>query len=418
MSTSCTRRTDCRLCGCHNLTLALPIAASPIGDQYKSADQLKITQPSYPLDLFLCDQCGHLQLLDVLPPDLLFGDYTFVTASSAGLVEHFRRHAEDVVRRTNPPAGSLVVEIGSNDGTLLRFYQALGLRTLGIDPAAEIAAQASAANCETLPMFFTREVAERIRRERGAAAIVEANNVYAHVDDIAELTDAIRLLLAPNGVFVFEVSYLVDMIDKKLFDTVYHEHLSYHSLVPLERFFSAHGLALFDVDRISTKGGSIRGFVQHRDGPRSRTSAVDELLGVERARGMARIDTFRAFADDLQLVKARLHEQLSSIRAGGGEVAGFGASVTVTTLLHHFSLGGVIDYLVDDNPAKHGLYSPGLHLPVRDSRVIHERPPAAVVILAWQYADAIMKKHARYLDAGGRFVVPLPDVRVVASRAP
>jgi SAM-dependent methyltransferase len=417
MKGSCTRRTDCRLCGSRALTLALPISASPIGDHYVPVDRLKHAQPSYPLDLFLCAACGHLQLLDVLPPDLLFGDYTFVTSSSPGLVEHFRRHAEDVVRRTTPPAAALVVEIGSNDGSLLRFYKALGLRTLGVDPAAGIAAQASASGIETIPTFFTREVAETMRRERGAATLVEANNVYAHVDDIAGLTDGVRLLLAPDGVFVFEVSYLVDTIEKKLFDTVYHEHLSYHSLAPLMRFFAAHGLELFDVERIPTKGGSIRGFVQLHGGPRPRTAAVDELLRLEQTRGMARVETFRAFADDLAAVKGTLHHELSSIRAGGGEVAGFGASVTVTTLLHHFSLGGMIDYLVDDNPAKQGLYSPGLHLPVRPSQAIHERPPAAVVILAWQYADAIMKKHARYLDTGGRFLVPLPEARIVPSAA-
>jgi len=415
MTVSYKRRTDCRLCGSSRLTLALPIAASPIGDQYVPADRLASAQPSYPLDLFLCDSCGHLQLLDVLPPDLLFGDYTFVTASSPGLVEHFREHAEDVISRTAPPGGSLVVEIGSNDGSLLRFYQARGFRTLGIDPAADIAAHASASGIETLPAFFTREVAETIRRERGAAALVEANNVFAHVDDISGLTDGIRFLLAPDGVFIFEVSYLVDTIEKKLVDTVYHEHLSYHSLAPLVRFFAATGLELFDVERIPTKGGSIRGFVQHHGGPRGRTRAVDELLRLEQSRGLACLDTFRAFSTDLEAVKGRLHDVLAPLRDRGGHVAGFGASVTVTTLLHQFSLGSVVEYLIDDNPAKHGLFSPGFHLPVRASEVIHARPPDAVIILAWQHADAIMRRHAGYLDRGGRFVIPLPDVRVITS---
>jgi SAM-dependent methyltransferase len=398
--------------------LALPIAASPIGDQYVPADRLAITQPTYPLDLFLCDACGHLQLLDVIRPEVLFGDYTFVTASSPGLVEHFRRHTEEVIYRTALATAGLVVEIGSNDGSLLRFYEARGFRTLGVDPATGIAAKASASGIETLPCFFTRNVAEKILRERGAATLVEANNVYAHVDDIAGLTDAVRLILAPDGVFVFEVSYLVDTIQKKLFDTVYHEHLSYHSLAPLVRFFAEHGLDLFDVERISTKGGSIRGFVQHRNGPRPRAVAVDALLGLEDSLGMARVETFRAFADELTAVKNRLHETLGPVRTAGGEVAGFGASVTVTTLLHHFALGNVVDYLVDDNPAKHGLFSPGLHLPVYPPQVIHDRRPPAVVILAWQYAESIMKKHASYLDNGGQFVVPLPLVRVLPSHAP
>lgn len=418
MSNSCTRRTDCRLCGNTDLVLALPLAPSPIGDHYVSAEARSEPQPSYPLDLFLCNTCGHLQLLDVIAPESLFGEYTFVTASSTGLVQHFRDHAEQVAHRTGVPTGSLVVEIGSNDGTLLAFYRQRGLRTLGVDPAAGIAARATAAGIETLPALFTRGLAETIRRDRGPAALVEANNVYAHVDDIAGLTDGVRLLLAPDGVFVFEVSYLVDTLDKKLFDTVYHEHLSYHALEPLVRFFAAHDLELFDVERIPTKGGSIRGYVQPAGGPRARTAALDALLALEAGRGLDRPETFQRFAADLRIVKDRLHETLTALRGGGGGIAGFGASVTVTTLLHHFELGGMIDYLVDDNPAKQGSYSPGLHLPVLDSRTLHERQPTAVVILAWQYAAAIIKKHARYLDTGGTFLIPLPEVRTIGPGTP
>jgi hypothetical protein len=289
------------------------------------------------------------------------------------------------------------------------------MRVLGVDPARQIARRATESGVETLPAFFNLAVAEKIRAERGPAALVEANNVYAHADDLAGITDGIAKLLAPDGVFVFEVSYLVDTLEKKLFDTVYHEHVSYHSVAPLVKFFAAHGLELFDIERIGTKGGSIRGYVQPAGGPRRRVPIVDELVELERRLQLDRVETFRKFAAELAAVRDRLHEVLREIRAAGGQIAGFGASVTVTTLLYHFGLGGLLDFLVDDNPSKHGLYSPGLHLPVVSSQALYERKPAATVILAWQYAEPIMKKHARYLEEGGRFVVPLPTVRVIES---
>jgi SAM-dependent methyltransferase len=408
-------RTTCRLCGSTNLESALPIAATPIGDAYVPAAKKDDPQTVHSLELYLCTDCAHLQLLDVVDPEILFGEYTFVTASSGGLVDHFRRHSEEVVRRASPAAGGLVVEIGSNDGSLLRFYQQRGMRVLGVDPAREIARRATESGVETLPTFFNREAAEKIRAQRGPAVLVEANNVYAHADDLAGITDGVAELLAPDGVFVFEVSYLVDTLEKKLFDTVYHEHVSYHSVAPLVKFFLAHGLELFDIERIATKGGSIRGYVQPVGGPKRRMPIVDELVELERKLQLDRVETFRAFAAELSGIRDRLHQVLRDIRAKGGRIAGFGASVTVTTLIYHFGLGEFLDYLVDDNPSKHGLFSPGLHLPVVSSDALYEKKPAATVILAWQYAEPILKKHARYAAEGGRFIVPLPEVRVVGA---
>ena len=412
------RRTTCRLCGDGELDLALPIAATPIGDHYVKADRLNDPQPLHSLDLYLCRGCGHLQLLDVVDPEQLFGEYTFVTASSGGLVEHFRNHADDVMARSGAKPGGLVVEIGSNDGSLLRFYQQKGFRVQGVDPAREIARRATDTGINTLPTFFTLAVAEQILEQHGPAAICEANNVYAHADDLGGITAGVAKLLAPDGIFVFEASYLLDTLDKKLFDTVYHEHVSYHGVAPLVKFFAAHGLELFDIERIATKGGSIRGFVQPAGGPRPKAPIVDELCELERSRGFDKVETYQAYAAGLQTTKQRLHELLTSIATETGKpdealFAGFGAGVTMTTLIYHFELGERLKFLVDDNPSKHGMFSPGLHLPVLSSQELYERRPAAVVILAWQYADAIMKKHAKFLESGGRFVVPLPEPRVV-----
>lgn len=410
------RRTECRLCASRDLQLALPMVPTPIGDHYVAAAERDVPQPVFPLDLHLCGACGHLQLLEVVDPQALFGSYTFVTASSLGLVEHFRRHAEEVCRRFPPQAGALVVEIGSNDGSLLAFYRERGCRVLGIDPAREVAAKATAAGIETLPEFFTAARAEQLRDQYGPAAVIEANNVFAHVDDLADVVRGVRTLLADDGVFVFEVSYLVDILDKRLVDTIYHEHLSYHSVAPLVRFFRAHGLELCDVERIGTKGGSLRGYVRHAAACATRGPMVDELVALEARDEIGEVATYRKFAAQLEKAIRALRAELRRLRTANPEatIVGFGASVTATTLLYHFDFARELTMLVDDNPAKAGLFSPGVHLPVRSSAALCQDRPAAVVILAWQYADAIIAKHAKYLDAGGRFIVPLPNVRVVA----
>ena len=250
------------MCESRRLELALPIRASPIGDAYVPATRLGRGQEIYPLDLYLCLDCGHVQNLDIVDPEILFRDYLFLTSASQGLVEHFRRYAGDVTSRFGLRSGSLIVEIGSNDGSLLRFFRDGGMRVLGVDPAREIARQATKAGVPTLPEFFTSAMAPSIRAEHGPAAVVAANNVFAHADDLADIVKGVRELLADDGVFVFEVSYLADIVDKFLFDTVYHEHVSYHSISPLARFFERLSMQLFDVRRIDSKGGSIRGFAQ------------------------------------------------------------------------------------------------------------------------------------------------------------
>lgn len=409
------RRTTCRLCDSPDLQLALPLTPTPIGDHYVPQSQREVPQPAFPLELHLCGACGHVQLLEVVDPVALFGAYTFVTASSLGLVEHFRRHADEVCRRFPPPSGSLVVEIGSNDGSLLRFYQDRGCRALGVDPARDVAARATAAGIETLPTFFTSQLARELREQRGPAAVIEANNVFAHADELRDIVRGVRALLADDGVFVFEVSYLIDLVEKCLFDTVYHEHLSYHSVEPLVRFFRSEGLELCEIERIGTKGGSLRGYVRHAAACPTPSPIVAELVALERRERIREPATWQRYTAELAAAKHALHRELDRVRnENKGPIAGFGASVTVTTLAYHFNLGARLALLLDDNPNKRGLLSPGFHLPVDSSdRLYAADPPAAVVVLAWQYADVIIGKHQRYLAAGGRFIVPLPKVRVV-----
>ena len=409
-----TRREDCRLCGARELRLVLALEPSPIADAYVPAARLAEPQPRFPMDLFQCAACGHAQLRDVVSPDVLFRDYIYRTADSASLVEHFQKFVATVATRFAPQPGQLAVDIGSNDGTVLRFWRERRLRVCGVDPAERIAREATAAGLPTRCAYFNSAVAREIRGELGPATVVTANNVFAHADDLPGILDGVRELLDDGGVFVFEVSYLVDIIEKKLFDTIYHEHLCYHSVGPLKKFFAAHGMVIFDVQRIPTKGGSMRVFAQRAGGPRPVATIVEELIALETAMDLDAGRPFAALARTLDAAKARLHAELQAVRARGGRVAGFGASATVTTLLTHFELAPLLDYLVDDNPKRHGLYSPHFHLPVLSSRLLHERPPACVVVLAWQYADPIVARHRGFLRDGHCFLLPLPEVTRIA----
>ena len=405
---------NCRLCGSASLDHVLPIRPSPIGDAFVAADRLKEPQALYPLDCYLCLDCGHLQNLDVVDPDILFRDYTYRTSVSLGLVEHFKHYARSMVEDLKIGEGSLVVEMGSNDGSLLKAFRNEGMQVQGVDPARDIATRASAEGIPTIPDFFTSQLAGRIRAERGSAALFCANNVFAHIDDMADVVDGIRVLLADDGVFVFEVSYIVDMIDHMVFDTIYHEHVSHHALIPLETFLNRHDMTLFRVTRMATKGGSIRAFAQSRSsGKRPRSAELSALVAEEERRGVTRPAIYRDWFDAIESRKRKVLGLIDAAIADGKTVAGYGASTTTTTLLYHFELERRIKFIVDDNPLKQGQFSPGAHLAVLPSSALAAQRPDMVVILAWIYAEPILKRNRAYLDAGGRFLVPLPEPQIV-----
>ena len=410
-----TRRSTCRLCEDQNIILVLPIKPSPIADAFVSQEKKHIQQPSIPLDLYQCQECGHVQNLDIVNPDLLFRDYIFQTSSSAGLIKHFQQYAKDVVEKLAIKPGSLVVEIGSNDGTLLKFFKELGLSVMGVDPAIEIANQATSQGIPTIADFFTTAIAKKISDQHGKAKLIVANNVYAHADQLGEMTDAIESLLDDDGVFVFEVSYLLDIVDKFLFDTVYHEHLSYHSISAFKRFFHAHGLHFFDVEKIVTKGGSMRGFVQKANGKRKENPVIVEMIKEEMRRGLNKPEIFRQYDQEIQLRKKAVQTFVDDAIKQGKRIVAYGASTTVMTLMYHFELENKLDYLVDDNTKKHGMFSPGKHLEVKPSSVLYEDKPDIVIILAWQYANAICNKHQQFIKEGGTIVVPLTELKIINS---
>jgi SAM-dependent methyltransferase len=402
-------RDTCRMCDSRELSMVLTLRPTPPGDHYVTADALSTPQPAYPMALVLCAACGLAQLPDVVDPELLYRNYIYNTSISLGLVEHFDRYAQAVVDRVAAPAGSLVVDVGSNDGTLLGAFQRRGMRVVGVDPARDVARKATAAGLETVNAFFDPELAGELRRDRGAAAIVTANNVFANVDDLHGFVDGVRRLLAPDGVFVFETGYFPDLVRHRIIDNIYQEHLSYYSVKPLRRFFARHGMDLVAVDHEPTKGGSIRGFVRPA-GSGAAEPGVDAMIAAETAGGFDRPDGLREFSIAIGAVRDKLTALVADLKQQGRTLAGYGASVGVTTLLYYFDLGTALSFLVDDNPIRHGRFTPGHHLPVLPSHALYQRKPDDVLVLAWRYAEPIVKKHAAYTQAGGRFILPLPEV--------
>jgi len=407
-------KTDCRLCGSTSLEHVLPIKPSAIGDAFVPVERLSEPQDLYPLDCYLCLDCGHLQNLDVVDPEILFRDYTYRTSVSLGLVEHFKRYAHSVVSSLSIPTGSLVVEMGSNDGSLLKAFKNEGMRVQGVDPARDIAAAATADGIPTISDFFTSALATRIKSEQGEAKLFCANNVFAHIDNMSDVVKGIRWLLADDGAFVFEVSYIVDMIDNMVFDTIYHEHVSHHALIPLETFLNRHDMTLFHVERTGTKGGSIRAFAQPKStGTRPRSDELSKLIAEEERRGITKPKIYRDWFEEIERCRRHVLAYLDKAIADGKLIAAYGASTTTTTLLYHFELESRVKFIVDDNALKQGLYNPGAHIPVLPSSELATRKPDIVVILAWIYAEPILKRNQAYLEAGGRFLLPLPEPKVV-----
>ena len=418
MTTLYTKRDTCRLCGSKNLETVVPLAPMPIATPNFRLSEFSRDDPVYregvPLDLDLCMDCGHLQVLCVGNPELQYRNYVYTTSLSLGLRRHFEQAADRIVAQVEPAPDSLVVELGSNDGTLLSFFKAKGLRVLGVDPATEIANAATAAGIETLPEFFGRAVAGQVRESHGPASIMIANNMFANIDDLDDLVGGVAELLADDGVFLLETQYGADVIRHNLLDTVYHEHLSYFNIRPLRDYLARFGLETIGVELLDTKGGSFRLAAQRQGAARPVGPEVAALIAQEEAEGHYDLDLYRTYSNRLTALREALVERVDAARGRGRAVAGYGVSVGTTALLPQFGLAGKIDFLVDDDPDKEtAMTGPGYDIPVLPPEAIYEREPELIVVFAWRYAEPIMAKHQRYRDAGGVFAIPLPDLSLV-----
>lgn len=406
--------TDCRSCGREPLETVLDLGTVPLANALlETPDQ---RDPVFPLTLAFCPACSLVQIRQTIEPELLFGEYPYFSSFSETMLAHARAEAAMLTDRLGLCESSLVVEVASNDGYLLKNFVAAGIPVLGIEPAANIAAAAERAGVPTLREFFGRDLAARLRAEGRRADVLIGNNVLAHVADLNGFVAGAALLLAETGCMVIEVPYVRCMIDNTEFDTIYHEHLCYFSLHALCALFGRHGLRVTDVERHEIHGGSLRVFCRHEQAAAEPSDAVSSMLAQEQACGLVGAAYYRSFAGEVDRLRDDLLAELVRRKAAGQRLAAYGASAKGSTLMNSTGIdAGLLDFIVDRSTVKQGRFAPGNRLPILPPEALLERRPDAVLLLTWNFADEIIRQQRAYLAGGGEFIVPVPHLHTIGK---
>ena len=405
----------CRACGGSALVPLLDLGVTPLANALITASQLNKSEPTYPLALVFCPGCTLVQITHTIAPENLFSEYVYFSCVSETMDRHSSALAEQMVARRGLDGASLVIEIASNDGYLLRHYRRRGVPVLGIEPAANVArAAVEQHGVDTLREFFSRDLARKLRAEGKAPDVLHAHNVLGHAADLPDFVEGMAVMLRGGGVAVIEVPYVKDMIDRTEFDTIYHEHLCYYSLKALDRLFGGVGLRIVEADRLAIHGGSLRICVEDADGATKPGKSVDDLLSAEAQWGLDLADYYRGFADRVRGLRDELRDTLAGLKREGKRLAAYGASAKGSTLLNYCGIGAeLLEFVVDRSVHKQGRFTPGTHLPILGPEALVERMPDCTLMLTWNFIDEIMDQQRQYVDRGGRFIVPIGGVRIV-----
>ena len=403
----------CLVCGAGGLEEFLNLGRTPLANQFLTISQLNQLEPSYPLRVGFCAGCSHVQLLDLVAPPEMFEHYLYISSASATLERHLQSLAETVCSRYRLTSSDLVVDVGSNDGTLLAAFARRQVKTLGVDPARNLADLARAKGVVTETAFFGAATAGRLRRQHGEAAIITATNSFPHIPDLDDYLEGVNQLLAPDGALVIEAHYLMDLLEQCAFDTIYHEHVSYWALGPARFLLERHNLEVVDVERLPLHHGQIRLWIQRR-GVSAVRASLERLGHQESVCGLDRLETYQRFAGRVGQLKSDLLRLLKKLRQEGKTLAAYGAPAKGMTLLSFLGLGpDTIHYIADRSPLKQGRFTPGSHIPiVTPERLLRERPDY-VLLLAWNFAEEIQQQLSGYREQGGHFIVPVPEVQIV-----
>jgi len=411
------RIVNCRSCGGHDLRVILDLGSQPIANALLSEAELGHPEMRFALEVAFCPACALLQVTETVPADILYRrDYPYFSSSSPALLKHSAKHVETLTGKYELGRRSFVVEVASNDGYLLRHFVDRGIDCLGIDPADGPVARANATGVPTVHDFFGSRIAEKLASEGKLADIVIANNVIAHIDDINDFVAGFARLLKPTGVAVFEFAYALDMIERCEFDTIYHEHLFYHTLHGLTPLFNRHGLYLNDVERLPIHGGSLRLSVSRTP---ARSVQLDALFAHEATLGVDNVSFYNGFADRVKALRESLAELLVSERAKGKRIACYGAAAKGATLVNYLDLGErFFEFVADANAYKQGKYMPGQRIPIRHPDQLVAEQPDYVLLLVWNFAGEVMRQQATYRERGGSFIIPVPEPCIVPPGAP
>lgn len=407
----------CRLCNGPLATTLIDLGMSPLCESYLTADQINQMEPYYPLHVLVCGGCFLVQLQEYVKPESIFGEYAYFSSYSTTWVEHARRYCEMIKARFGLDSKSQVLEIASNDGYLLQHFLPSGIRVIGIEPAANVAKAAQEKNIPTLVKFFGLALARQLASEGCSADLVIGNNVLAQVSDLNDFAAGMAHVVAPNGVITLEFPHLERLINENQFDTIYHEHFSYFSLVAIDRLSRKHGLRVFDVEQLSTHGGSLRVYLSRADSGHTISPTVDALLAHEREIGFEDLTSYTRFATRIYHTKRQLLSFLIDCKEKGAKVCGYGAPGKGNTLLNYCGIGtDFLDFTVDRNPYKHGRFTPGMHIPIYPVSAIDEARPDYLLILPWNLKHEIVEQMRYVGDWGCKIVVPIPTVEVIDPR--
>lgn len=405
----------CRFCDAELTRTFVDLGRSPLANSLLSAGAIDRGEPTYPLHAYVCERCLLVQVPEFAPAENIFSDYLYFSSYSQLWLNHCRDYASRMAQRYRLDSDSLVVEVASNDGYLLQFFKECGIGVLGVEPAANVAEAAQSKGIATEVAFFGVETARRLRTAGKSADLMAANNVLAHVPDLHGFVGGFKLLLKPAGTATFEFPHLLRLIEERQFDTIYHEHFSYFSLHVAEKVFAKHALRIYDVESLSTHGGSLRIFVCHDDAPFARTVAVDDTITTEHAAGLDCIEGYSGFAASVVDIKCALLGFLIEAHKAGKSVVGYGAPAKGNTLLNYCGVGReLLPYTVDISPYKQGRYLPGVQIPIHAPEHIFETKPDFLLILPWNIKEEIMARMAAIRQWGGRFVVPIPKLTILS----
>jgi SAM-dependent methyltransferase len=403
----------CIVCGGAAVDQFLDLGETALANKFLTVKELSQQEVVYPLRTGFCHTCGHVQLMEAVPPSAMFEDYLYISSASDTLKAHLYDLSDLLAERYHLKGEDLVIDIGCNDGTLLSGFSRHGVRTLGVDPAANLAELTRANGIERYVGFFNSETAQTIRDKWGRAALITATNTFPHIPDLPDFIGGIKTTLAPGGVFVIEAHYLMDLLEQGAFDTIYHEHVSYWALGPMAYLFAQHDLEIVRVERIPLHHGQLRVAVQRR-GEGSVHASVGELLAMERARGIDQFATYQRFAQQTHQLKMDLHRTLRDLRTQGKRVAGYGAPAKGNTLLGFLEIGPeLVPYIADRSPLKQGRYTPGTHILVVSPDQLLADQPDYVLLLAWNFVDEVLAQQAEYRSRGGKFIIPVPHVQII-----
>jgi SAM-dependent methyltransferase len=407
----------CRSCGSSRCHHSLDLGLQPLANNLLNPADLGKPEPKFPLRVFVCKDCWLFQIAEMVPPVELFSDYLYFSSFSDAMLSHAREAAHRYVSDYELGPQSLVVEVASNDGYLLKNFVAAGVPCLGVEPAANIAEVARKAGVDTIVEFFGAASAAKVAAERGRANLILGNNVFAHAPDINDFVAGIKNLLAPGGRAIIEFPHGAEMVEKNEFDTIYHEHVFYFTLTTLVPVFERAGLSIVHVERLPIHGGSLRIFIRHA-GEVAPGPAVAWLLQDETARGVKTLEFYDAFARRADELRTSLRATLARLRSEGRRIAAYGASAKGSTLLNYVGLEpGTLEFVADRSTVKQGKLTPGTHLPILPPEALVEKGVDCALLLTWNFADEIMGQQEEFRRRGGHFVVPIPSVRVVPPRA-